>query len=85
MHNFAHKESEYRCCPSRGPVAAMHHQDPPGAKAMGGPLATWLASMDPSRRERTNQGLERRKTGKEIETGEVRREEEVKKKKVRGV
>lgn len=46
MHNFAHKESEYRCCPSPKPVtvwpvAAMHQQDPPRRKSHQGSTATW--------------------------------------------
>lgn len=72
-NNFAHKESEYRSCPSRGRLAAMHQPDPHGAKAMG-PLATWRwllwtqpAGTNGRTRAFAGQKMKKKKLGNEME------------------
>lgn len=89
MHNFAHKESGG----SQSIGAAQASRGPwrpciktrPGAKEHGGSTCHMaVASMGPSRRERTNQGLCPRKNRKEIETEREQKIKKLKKKKKKG-
>lgn len=72
MHNFAHKESEYRCCPSPkpcGPWRPCINKTRPGAKAIKGPLATWRWLLWTQLAGTDEPGTLAAKNRKEIETG----------------
>lgn len=70
------KESEYRCCPSRGPVAALHHERPARRERHGFHGSTChmaVASMDPARGNGRTRALggEKNREAKQDEGREV--------------
>lgn len=84
MHNFAHKESEYRCCPSPklcGPWRPCINKTRPGAKAIEGPLATWRWLLWTQPAGTDEPGTLAAKNRKEIETRRGVRKQETRKRK----